>query len=60
MYIITEEKNYWMRLIIEGMDIKKLGKNRANRQVGYDIGECWTAIIEKLKSLTPESDLYVC
>ena len=28
--IITEEKNYWRRLIIEGMEIKKLGENRAN------------------------------
>ena len=48
--IITEEKNYWRRLIIEGMEIKKLGENRANRQVGCNIDECWNSIIEKLKS----------
>jgi len=48
--IITGEKNYWRRLIIEGMEIKKLGVNRANRQVGYEIDECWNPIIEKLKS----------
>ena len=44
--IIMEEKNYWRRLIIEGMEIKKLGNNRANRQVGYEIDECWNPIIE--------------
>ena len=40
--ILTEEKNYWRRFIIEGMEIKKLGENRANRQIGYEIDECWT------------------
>ena len=48
--VITEEKNYWRRIIIEGMEIKKLGDNRANRQVGYEIDNCWNPIIEKLKS----------
>ena len=48
--IITEEKNYWRRLIIEGMEIKKLGENRANRQVGYEIDDSWNPIIERLKS----------
>ena len=47
--IITEERNYWRILIIEGMEIKKLGNNRANRQVGYEIAECWNPIVEKLK-----------
>ena len=40
--ILTEEKNYWRRFIIEGMEIKKLGENRANRQIGYEIDECWS------------------
>ena len=48
--VITEEKNYWRRIIIEGMEIKKLGDNRANRQVGFEIDNCWNPIIEKLKS----------
>ena len=48
--IITEEKNYWRRLIIEGMEIKKLGENRANRQVGYEIDDSRNPIIERLKS----------
>ena len=48
--IITAEKNYWRRLIIEGMEIKKLGENRANRQVGYEIDDSWNPIIERLKS----------
>ena len=49
--ILTEEKNYWRRLIIEGMEIKKkLGENRANRHVGYEIDDSWNPIIERLKS----------
>ena len=47
--IFMEEKNYWRMLIIEGMEIKNLGDNRANRQVGYEIDECWNPILEKLK-----------
>ena len=27
--IIAEEKNYWRRLIIEGLEIRKLGENKA-------------------------------
>ena len=45
--IITEEKNYWRRIIIEGMEIKSLG---ANRQVGFEIDKCWNPILQKLKS----------
>jgi len=48
--IITEEKNYWRRIIIEGMEIKSLGENRANRQVGFEIDKCWNPILQKLKS----------
>ena len=47
--VITEEKNYWRRIIIEGMEIKKLGDNRANKQVGYEIDNFWNPIIKKLK-----------
>ena len=48
--IITEEKKYWRRIIIEGMEIKSLGENRANRQVGFEIDKCWNPILQKLKS----------
>ena len=48
--IITEEKNYWKRIIIEGIEIKNLGENRANRQVGFEIDDCWNPILYKLKS----------
>ena len=47
--IITEEKNYWRRLIIEGMEIKRLAaEQRANLQLGYEIHECWEPILNKL------------
>ena len=47
--IIAEEKCYWRRLIIEGLEIKRLGENRANRNTGFEIHECWDPILEKLK-----------
>ena len=47
--IITQEKNYWRRLIVEGMEIKKLAEEqRANLQLGYEIHECWEPILNKL------------
>ena len=47
--IITQEKNYWRRLIIEGMEIKRLAaEQRANLQLGYEIHECWEPILNKL------------
>ena len=47
--IITQEKCYWRRLIMEGMEIKQLGaEHRANLQSGYEIHECWDPIISKL------------
>ena len=55
--IITEEKNYWKRIIIEGIEIKNLGENRANRQVGFEIDDCWNPILYKLKSRFPFSQL---
>ena len=47
--IIAEEKSYWRRLIIEGLEIKRLGENRANRKTGFEIHECWDPILENLK-----------
>jgi len=36
---------------------KNLGDNRANRQVGFKIDNCWNPIIEKLKSPLPLNNL---
>ena len=47
--IIAEEKNYWRRLIIEGLEIRKLGENKANLQAGYEIHECWGPILDAIK-----------
>ena len=47
--IITQEKSYWRRLIVEGMEIKQLKmQDRANLQMGYEIHECWEPILNKL------------
>ena len=46
--IITQEKSYWRRLIIEGIEIKWLGEDRANLQLGYEVHECWDPILAKL------------
>ena len=49
--IIAEEKAYWKRLIIEGLEIKKLGPTeRANLQMGYEIDPIWDAILETIKA----------
>ena len=51
--IIAEEKAYWKRLIIEGMEIKKLNQaERANLQMGYEIDPIWDTFIESIKNLT--------
>ena len=40
--ITTQEKNYWRRLLIEGLEIKRLAaEQRANLQLGYEKHECW-------------------
>ena len=49
--IIAEEKAYWKRLIIEGMEIKKLNQaERANLQMGYVIDPIWDTFIESIKT----------
>ena len=48
--IIAEEKAYWKRLIIEGMEIKKMSlTERANLQMGYEIDPIWDAIMENIQ-----------
>ena len=40
--IFGEEKYYWRRLAMEGLEIKKLPTTeRANVQSGYEIDPCW-------------------
>jgi len=51
--IIAEEKNYWRRLIIEGLEICKLGENKANLQAGYEIHECWGPSLDAIKVCPP-------
>ena len=48
--IIAEEKAYWKRLIIEGMEIKKMSlTERENLQMGYEIDPIWDAIMENIQ-----------
>ena len=40
--ILAEEKSYWRRLILEGVEIRKLEPaDRANMQAGYEIDPIW-------------------
>ena len=49
--IIAEEKASWKRLIIEGIEIKKLSQaERANLQMGYEIDPIWDTFIESIKT----------
>ena len=41
--ITTQEKSYWRRLIVEGMEIKQL-------KMGYEIHECWEPRLNKLSA----------
>ena len=43
--IIAREPNYWRRLILEGIEIK-FASNLANLQLGYEIDEIWTPILQ--------------
>ena len=45
--IIAQETSYWRRLIVEGIEIKKLGENKANLQAGFEINDCWNPYLEK-------------
>ena len=49
--ILAEETSYWPRLIIEGLEIKKLQPTvRANMQAGYEIDPIWDIYLGALKS----------
>ena len=49
--ILAEETSYWPRLIIEGLEIKKLQPTvRANMQAGYEIDPIWDIYLGSLKS----------
>ena len=45
--IIAQETPYWRRLIVKGIEIKKLGENKANLLVGFKINNCWNPYLEK-------------
>ena len=52
--ILAEEKSYWRRLIIEGIEIKKLDPaHRANMQLGYEIDARWDPVLYPKKPGTP-------
>ena len=40
--IVTETKELLEKINNRRNGIKNLGENRANRQIGYEIDECWT------------------
>ena len=49
--ILAEETSYWPRLIIEGLEIKKLQPTvRANMQAEYEIDPIWDIYLGSLKS----------
>jgi hypothetical protein len=45
--LLEKEENYWRRIILEGIHIKK-GKNLANLKNGCEIDKCWDPIIEAI------------
>ena len=47
--IIARESNYWRRLILEGIEIK-LANNLANLQLGYEIDDIWTPILQSISA----------
>ena len=56
--ILAEEKSYWRRLIIEGIEIKKLEPaHRANMQLGYEIDANWNPVLYPGKPGTPGLEL---
>ena len=49
--ILAEEKSYWRRLIVEGIEIKKLNPaGRANIQLGYEIDPRWDPVLYPKKN----------
>jgi hypothetical protein len=45
--VIEKEENYWKRIILEGIHIKR-GKDLANLKSWYEIDRCWEPILEAL------------
>ena len=46
--ILQQDKNYWRRLILEGIEIK-YNKNLVNLQSGYMIDKCWIPFLDKIE-----------
>lgn len=42
--ILSVEKNYWRRLIVEGIEIRYT-PNTANLKTGFDINEIWSPFL---------------
>ena len=56
--ILAEEKSYWRRLIIEGIEIKKLDPaHQANMQLGSEIDARWDSVLFPGKPGTPGLEL---
>ena len=47
--INTQETSSWRRLIIEGIEMRKLDENKANLQTEFEIYEYWMPHLEKRK-----------
>ena len=43
--ILAVEKNYWRRLIVEGIEIRNT-KSAANLQTGFEISKIWSPFLD--------------
>ena len=48
--ILQQDKNYWRRLILEGIEIK-YNENLVNLQSGYMIDKCWIPFLDKTEKV---------
>ena len=48
--ILQQDKNYWRRLILEGIEIK-YNENLVNLQSGYMIDKCWIPSLDKTEKV---------
>ena len=48
--ILQQDKNYWRRLILEGIEIK-YNENRVDLQSGYMIDKCWIPFLDKTEKV---------
>ena len=48
--ILQQDKNYWRRLILEGIEIK-YNENLVNLQSGYMFDPCWIPFLDKTEKV---------